>query len=105
MSQKSMALLEECIPVFTMLQDKKRQQILIDLFDHGEMTVVEITKRLAISRPTVSHHLKLMLDAKLLSVRQEGKERYYRVDARESISKLGKLLQSLKDDFDNQLKN
>lgn len=30
-----------------------------------------------VNQPTVSHHLKLLADAKLVQVRQEGRQRFY----------------------------
>lgn len=77
MSKKTMALMAECAPVFTMLQDENRQHILALLFDQGPMTVGALTEELPISRPAVSHHLKLLRDAGLLSVERNGKERIY----------------------------
>ena len=65
MSKRTMTILSECIPVFTMLQDENRQQILMLLFDHKKMTVNELTDQLSLSRPAVSHHLKLLLDSGL----------------------------------------
>ena len=73
MSKRTMGILSECIPIFTMLQDESRQQILMLLFDHKEMTVSEMTERLELSRPAVSHHMKLLLDAGLVSVKKSGK--------------------------------
>ena len=65
MSKRTLNILSECIPVFTMLQDENRQQILMLLFDNKEMSVTELTEQLSLSRPAVSHHLKLLLDSKL----------------------------------------
>ena len=62
MSKRTLNILSQCIPVFTMLQDENRQQILMLLFDEKQLTVSELTERLALSRPAVSHHLKLLRD-------------------------------------------
>lgn len=104
MSQKTMGVLKECIPVFSMLQDENRQKILMLLFDHQEMSVSEITEKLEISRPAVSHHLKLLLDSGLVSVRKEGKERYYKLQLAESVELLKRLIVSLEADIEEQFK-
>lgn len=98
MSQKTMNLLKENIPKFEMLRDPRRQEILILLFDHKDLTVNEVAKKMTLSRPTVSHHLKLLLQAGLVTVTQKGKERYYDVSFDQAITILESLLASLKKD-------
>ena len=99
MSKRTLNILSECIPIFTMLQDENRQKILMLLFDNKEMSVSELTEQLSLSRPAVSHHLKLLLDCKLLNVHKVGKERYYRISMENAIIQLKSLLQSLEDDI------
>lgn len=98
MSQKTMNLLKESIPTFEMLRDSRRQEILILLFDHKDLTVNEVAEKMTLSRPTVSHHLKLLLQAGLVTVTQKGKERYYDVSFDQAITILESLLASLKKD-------
>lgn len=97
-----MTILRECIPTFAMLSDENRQQLLLLLFDEGELNVNELTERMHLSRPAVSHHLKLLLGAGLLQVRQEGKERYYSVSLAHSVALLQSLLASLMRDMAEQ---
>lgn len=99
MSKRTMGILSECIPIFTMLQDESRQQILMLLFDHKEMTVSEITENLELSRPAVSHHMKLLLDAGLVSVKKSGKERIYRLNLQNAMEQLRELLVSIETDI------
>ena len=68
MSQKTVDILRECIPTFTVLSDENRLMILHILFEHGSLNVNDLTERLHLSRPAVSHHLKIMLDAGLVAV-------------------------------------
>jgi DNA-binding transcriptional ArsR family regulator len=44
------------------------------------MAVGQLADGLSVSRPAVSQHLKVLLDAGLVSVRQEGTRRLYQVD-------------------------
>lgn len=99
MSKRTMNILSECIPVFTMLQDENRQQILVLLFENKQMTVTELTERLTLSRPAVSHHLKLLLNSKLVEVTKNGKERIYSVSMDGAVCKLKQLLNSLENDM------
>ena len=99
MSKQTMGILSECIPIFTMLQDENRQQILMLLFDSRQMTVSEITEKLELSRPAVSHHMKLLLDAELVSVRKIGKERIYSLNLQNAVGQLKELLSSIESDM------
>ena len=66
--------------------------------DHKNLTVNEVAEKMTLSRPTVSHHLKLLLQAGLVTVTQKGKERYYDVSFDQAITILESLLASLKKD-------
>lgn len=99
LSKRTMNMLSECIPTFTMLQDENRQQILMLLFDNNKMTVTEITNCLLLSRPAVSHHLKLLLDAELVQVTKNGKERIYSLCLEKAVKQLRDLLSSIENDM------
>ena len=73
MSQKTMQLLKQAIPVFDMLKDEKRQEILMLLFEQGATSVNKITEQVSLSRPAVSHHLKLLSQAGLVFATKHGK--------------------------------
>ena len=59
------------------LADGTRRQILSLVWDR-EATAGEIAAAFSISRPAVSQHLKVLLDAGLVTVRPQGTRRYYR---------------------------
>lgn len=99
MSRQTLNILSECIPIFTMLQDENRQQILMLLFDEKEMSVTQLTERLSLSRPAVSHHLKLLLDSRLVDVTKIGKERIYSLSMGNAVAQLKALLASLEKDI------
>lgn len=65
---------------FFALGDVTRQQILL-IFEPGEeIRVNDIARLFKISRPAVSHHLKVLRNAELLVCEKRGKEVYYRVN-------------------------
>ncbi|MBO0481046.1 ArsR/SmtB family transcription factor [Candidatus Enterococcus courvalinii] len=101
MAEQTLEIFKAGIPIFTMLQDEKRQQILVMLCKNGQMTVNQITDHLSLSRPAVSHHLKLMLNAGILAVSQTGTERYYSVNMGETLDLLKRLTASLESDIEN----
>lgn len=62
------------------LGDEKRQAIIIALLEEGAcqgVRVNELTETTNLSRPAVSHHLKILRDAKLIDYRSEGTKNYY----------------------------
>ena len=65
---------------FSALGDATRQQILL-VFEPGEeICVNDIARLFKISRPAISHHLKVLRNAELLVCEKRGKEVYYRVN-------------------------
>ncbi|MHB8741489.1 MAG: ArsR/SmtB family transcription factor [Sulfuricaulis sp.] len=65
---------------FFALGDVTRQQILLIFEPDEEICVNDIARLFKISRPAVSHHLKVLRNAELLICEKRGKEVYYRVN-------------------------
>jgi DNA-binding transcriptional ArsR family regulator len=63
----------------------------------GECRVTELSARLPVSRPAVSQHLRLMLDAGVVTERRAGRARYYSL-RRERLEDVNRWLDRL-DDF------
>ena len=67
--------------IFDVLADGTRRELLTRLHTRGgEVSVSELVTELGISQPTVSKHLKVLRDHGLVTVRDEGQHRYYRLD-------------------------
>jgi len=64
---------------FLAIADPNRRTILEEL-RRTPRTVSELAAGLPVSRPAVSQHLKVLLDAGLVSVRPEGTRRIYAVE-------------------------
>lgn len=96
MPQQTLSLMKDCIPIFTVLSDENRHLILKLLLEKGKMNVNDLTENLHLSRPAVSHHLKIMLQANAVSVEQIGKERFYAIAMKDEIEKLGKLVELMR---------
>jgi DNA-binding transcriptional ArsR family regulator len=68
--------------IFDVIADGTRRdilQLLLDRSTRGDngTSVSQIVHELGVSQPTVSKHLKVLRDAELVSVREEGQHRYY----------------------------
>ena len=74
--------------IFGVVADSTRRDILRILLERynqssasqGELSVSDIVSSLGLSQPTVSKHLKVLREAGLVAVREEGQHRYYHLD-------------------------
>ena len=58
------------------ISDETRQKIM-NLCCCDSLSVNEIVEKLDVSQPTVSHHLAILREADLVTVREEGKQTFY----------------------------
>lgn len=65
---------------FLAIADTHRRSLLEEL-RRGPKTVNELAKDLPVSRPAVSQHLKVLLDAGLVSARAQGTRRIYTISS------------------------
>jgi DNA-binding transcriptional ArsR family regulator len=84
----------------TLLADPTRRQLLERLAEHPQ-SVTDLAQGLSVSRPAVSQHLKSMLEANLVSVRQEGTRNIYSARA-EALGELRAYVELLWRDVLNQ---
>lgn len=70
--------------IFTVVADATRRDILTALLERyqrdDEMSVSELVTVLDVSQPTVSKHLKVLREAELVTVREDGQHRFYRLN-------------------------
>jgi DNA-binding transcriptional ArsR family regulator len=67
------------VTTFEILAEPKRRMILDTLAD-GELPVSELVRRLAMSQPAVSKHLRILRDAGLVAARVDAQRRQYRIN-------------------------
>jgi ArsR family transcriptional regulator, arsenate/arsenite/antimonite-responsive transcriptional repressor len=82
-----------CGPIFHALGDTFRQDILLLLAQHEQLNVNQITEHIALSRPAVSHHLKVLLQAGLLQMNRQSRENFYSLSIEGSLKELRKLVE------------
>ena len=72
---------ERLARVFRALGDRHRVRLLslIAAADGGEACICDLTAPVGLSQPTVSHHMKQLVEAGLVTREQRGKWAYYRV--------------------------
>jgi DNA-binding transcriptional ArsR family regulator len=66
---------------FNAVAEPQRRQIL-DLLAAGELPVNDLVALLGLTQPQVSKHLKVLREVGLVHVRDEGRQRLYRLNGR-----------------------
>jgi len=74
------------------LADDTRQEIMTVCCCQW-VSVGEIVERIDVSQPTVSHHLAVLREARLVNVRPEGKQTFYSLNQDRVAFCCGQLLQ------------
>lgn len=67
--------------VFKAFCDENRIRI-IDMLKSGEKCACRLLEELEITQPTLSHHMKIMCDAGIVTARKEGKWTHYSLNER-----------------------
>jgi len=70
----------EISTVFKAFCDDHRLHI-IDLLVNGEFCACEILERIQISQSTLSHHMKILVEAQIVHARKSGKWTYYALNS------------------------
>ncbi|MER6514659.1 metalloregulator ArsR/SmtB family transcription factor [Nonomuraea sp. NPDC001636] len=82
MSQDVARLFARTRPLLTGLGDERRQDVIVFLLESAApRSVGDIAGRLGLSQPAISHHLKVLREAGLLTVRRRGAQRLYELNA------------------------
>ena len=75
-----------CRKAISAIGDETRQLILLALLesDFNGIRVGELTEKTHLSRPAVSHHLKILKEAEIVNVRRDGTKNFYYLDSKKS---------------------
>ena len=93
--------LKDCTEIFKALADPVRQDILLMFMVSKRLNVSQIVEKSPMSRPTISHHLKIMKMAGILDSKKESTEVYYWLNANDSIVKQLKRIVSSLEEIEN----
>lgn len=77
--QKIVEGFQKCRNAFTAIGDETRQLILLVLLesDLSGIRVGEIAEKTHLTRPSVSHHLQILKEAGIVTMRREATKNYY----------------------------
>ena len=68
----------ESAKVFKAFCDETRLMVL-ELLQNGEKCACVLLEKVSVSQPTLSHHMKILVESGIVSARKEGKWIYYSI--------------------------
>ncbi len=90
---QALASFRACTPLFHALGDKFRQDIIMLLAAEMRLNVNEIAERIALSRPAVSHHLKVLMQAGVIERERVSRENFYSLSLDDALTRLRRLVE------------
>lgn len=93
--QQAAQTLADCTPLLFALGETARQQIVLLLTQFDELNVNQLAERLPLSRPAISHHLKILRQAGLVTVRQCGVQNLYALRIAPGLAQVQRLIGQL----------
>ena len=76
-AKKMRELFKESLPLFSALGDPIRQQLIMLMMEGERKSVAELAATMELPHPTVSHHLKVLKEAHILTEQKVGTKIYY----------------------------
>jgi ArsR family transcriptional regulator len=81
----------DCVEFCKALSDDTRQKILV-MLQEEEKCVGDIVGAFSMSQPSISHHLSILKQLRLVTSRKEGKQVYYSINRDNVVSCCGQLM-------------
>ena len=90
-------ILHSCLPMFIALGDEFRQQLIIDIAAAGEkgINVTDLAETAKLSRPAISHHLKVLKDMGMITPQKTGTQIFYKLSLHKDLEKLSDFITSI----------
>jgi ArsR family transcriptional regulator, arsenate/arsenite/antimonite-responsive transcriptional repressor len=91
-------MFRKTIPLFQALGDPVRQDLVLLLAETEKMNVTDIAGQSPMSRPTVSHHLKILREAGVVGTEKRGKEIFYFLTLEQTVVQLKQLINIIEEE-------
>lgn len=90
-------MFHSCAPLFIALGDEIRQQLIMEIADAGVegINVSNLTSKTHLSRPAISHHLKVLKDCGLIQPKKTGTQIFYQLNLKENLEDVNELITSI----------
>lgn len=93
-------LFSSCGPLFIALGDKVRQQLVLDIAE-GQMSneyginVSDLSAKSMLSRPAISHHLKVLKDYGVITPKKVGTQIFYTLSLDKNLEEVAELVRAI----------
>ena len=101
--RKTLKTFNSCVPFFIAMSDEYRQQLIMDIAEAGKegINVSNLSAKSKLSRPAISHHLKVLKDAGLIKPLKIGTQIFYKLALNKNIETLEEFIDSIKKVIDS----
>ncbi|MBR1404696.1 MAG: winged helix-turn-helix transcriptional regulator [Treponema sp.] len=88
---------QACSALFVALGDTTRQKLCLDLAEAADegINVAQLSGKSILSRPAISHHLKVLKDAKIVEPVKKGTQIFYRLRLKEVFQDVKSLIDTV----------
>lgn len=88
-----------CSKIFLALGDSTRQKICLDLAEAGldGINVADLSGKTILSRPAISHHLKVLKDAGIVEPVKRGTQIFYKLRLKDSFIPMKALMETVEE--------
>ena len=99
--ERAMTLFNSCSPLFIALGDEVRQKLILDIgtaesTDENGINVTNLSAMSKLSRPAISHHLKVLKDCGLIKPNKVGTCIYYRLNFEDYLDNVSELISCIR---------
>ncbi|SES24693.1 DNA-binding transcriptional regulator, ArsR family [Gracilibacillus ureilyticus] len=94
----TLQIFQQLSPYFQGLGDPVRQQIIVLLIENESLNVTMIAESIPMSRPNISHHLKILKQAGLVQVQKKGTEMFYRLEINDVVALMKQLIKLIEEE-------
>ena len=95
--KKTLKTFNSCVPFFIAMSDEYRQQLIMDIAEAGSegINVSNLSAKSKLSRPAISHHLKVLKDSGLIVPLKVGTQIFYQLNMKENFKTISELIKSM----------
>ncbi|SFI81730.1 DNA-binding transcriptional regulator, ArsR family [Treponema bryantii] len=95
--RKTLKTFNLCVPFFIAMSDEYRQQLIMDIAEAGSegINVSNLSAKSKLSRPAISHHLKVLKEAGLIVPLKIGTQIFYQLNLKENFKTISELIKSM----------
>jgi len=95
--KKTLKTFNACVPFFIAMSDEYRQKLIMDIAEAGKdgINVSNLSAKSKLSRPAISHHLKVLKDAGLIHPLKVGTQIFYQLNLKENFKTISELIKSM----------